>query len=272
MSAAIQFGPFKDETQDSTLENLREILDLLSGPADCIEKGLGSGQSQGSGQVSDQENIEIEISDDAHQSLLKVSMNIFHLLCPLPDTMGTKSNITGIKGNLNTILLSYLSYNQMSHPPLSISSIKAKEISCLFLSEHVFDLLPMAPVGNLDLIDRLFQLYFLPNLISKDYIIEHQHENKDENKNKNKDMNKTKVETDVMIRLKEKITWEELVIFCSICCVWGIKHSILAASMITKFRISLTELRAIRSDFTLFDFHMNGNILASDLQGLLSVS
>ena len=111
--------------------------------------GLGQGHGQGQG------HTDIDISNESRNSIFNASDNLL-LLLSYEEGL---TNILHTKGGLESVLLSLLSNNKTDFPPLSITSSKAKEVCLLFLSENVFNIVSMAPVGSANLMDRLFELH-----------------------------------------------------------------------------------------------------------------
>ena len=68
------------------------------------------------------------------------------------------------------------------------------------------------------------------------------------------------------------LTWIQLTNYCLTCAVWALQQSLLAATLMSEYQISLSELKAVRGLFTAFDERMNGHINTSDLPFLLKVS
>ena len=201
------------------------------------------GQGQGQG------HADIDISNESRNSILNASDNLL-LLLSYEEGL---TNILRTKGGLESVLLSLLSNNKTDLPPLSITSSKAKEVCLLFLSENVFNIVSMAPVGSANLIDKLFELHFSMPMISNTEVkvLENGVEG-------DKDVMKLISKVDALIR--SEVTWSELIVFCSVCSVWAVCHSLRAASLMAQYSISLSELRAVRSNFTTFDRQLDGHI------------
>ena len=217
--------------------------------------GLGQGHGQGQG------HTDIDISNESRNSIFNASDNLL-LLLSYEEGL---TNILHTKGGLESVLLSLLSNNKTDFPPLSITSSKAKEVCLLFLSENVFNIVSMAPVGSANLIDKLFELHFSMPMISNTEV--KVLENGEE---RDKDMMKLISKVDALII--SEVTWSELIVFCSVCSVWAVRHSLIAASLMAQYSISLSELRAVRSNFTTFDRQLDGHINAFDLRALLEVN
>ena len=215
--------------------------------------GLGQGQGQGQG------HTDIDISNESRNSILNASDNLL-LLLSYEEGL---TNILRTEGGLESVLLSLLSNNKTDLPPLSITSSKAKEVCLLFLSENVFNIVSMAPVGSANLIDKLFELHFSMISNTEVKVLENGVEG-------DKDMMKLISKVDALII--SEVTWSELIVFCSVCSVWAVRHSLLAASLMAQYSISLSELRAVRSNFTTFDRKLDGHINAFDLRALLEVN
>ena len=120
----------------------------------------------------------------------------------------------------------------------------------------------MAPVASANLIDKLFELYFSTASSKESEIL-----NKVGERGQDMMKMKSKIDTSIML----EVTWLDLIEFCSVCSVWGVRHSLLAATIMAQHHISLTELRAVRSIFTTFDRQLDGNINAFDFQDFLEV-
>ena len=295
------FGALRDETRDTAVEHLRDIIRMLSSTVDrfkSIPKDSqkqpdfgthkeGQGISIGQEHKQNQEHNDIDISNQSCISILNASGNLLQLisyekglsntpsgkgdlnsvLSNIPsgngDLNSVLSNIPSGKGDLNSVLLSLLSNNQSNLAPISVTSIKAKEICLLFLSEYVLNIISMAPVVSANLVDKLFELYFMTDSNKESEILNKVEEH-------DQDMMKVKSKIDTSIILE--VTWLELIEFCSVCSVWGVRHSLLAATIMAQHHISLTELKAVRSIFTTFDRQLDGNINAFEFQDFLEVS
>ena len=314
-SKCIHFGALRDETRDTAVEHLRDIIRMLSSTVDrfkSIPKDSqkqpdfgthkeGQGISIGQEHTQNQEHNDIDISNQSCISILNASGNLLQLisyekglsntpsgkgdlnsvlsnipsgngdlnsvLSNIPSGKGdlnsVLSNIPSGKGDLNSVLLSLLSNNQSNLAPISVTSIKAKEICLLFLSEYVLNIISMAPVVSANLVDKLFELYFMTDSNKESEILNKVEEH-------DQDMMKVKSKIDTSIILE--VTWLELIEFCSVCSVWGVRHSLLAATIMAQHHISLTELKAVRSIFTTFDRQLDGNINAFEFQDFLEVS
>ena len=281
------FGALRDETRDTAVEHLRDIIRMLSSTVDrfkSIPKDSqkqpdfgthkeGQGISIGQEHTQNQEHNDIDISNQSCISILNASGNLLQLISyekGLSNTPSGKgdlnsvlSNIPSGKGDLNSVLLSLLSNNQSNLAPISVTSIKAKEICLLFLSEYVLNIISMAPVVSANLVDKLFELYFMTDSNKESEIL-----NKVEEHDQEMMKVKSKIDTSIIL----EVTWLELIEFCSVCSVWGVRHSLLAATIMAQHHISLTELKAVRSIFTTFDRQLDGNINAFEFQDFLEVS
>ena len=286
-SKCVHFGALRDETRDTAVEHLKDIIRILSSTVDRFKRipehslkqtdfvahKEGQGIIIGRGHEQNQEHNDMDISNQSCISILNASGNLLQLLSyeeglsNIPNGTGdlnsVVSNNSSGKGDLNSVLLLLLSNNQTNLAPLSVTTIKAKEICLLFLSEYVLNIISMAPVASANLIDKLFELYFSTASSKESEIL-----NKVGERGQDMMKMKSKIDTSIML----EVTWLDLLEFCSVCSVWGVRHSLLAATIMAQHHISLTELRAVRSIFTTFDRQLDGNINAFDFQDFLAVS
>jgi hypothetical protein len=139
--------------------------------------------------------------------------------------------------NLDPALSAYLD-PQTPNPnpnPTVISLSKVKELSAAFFSSQISSSLSLAPILSDGLVVKLLTLFISIGLKDKD----------------------------------DDFTLYDLKQFCRLITVWGLFHAIQAASLITKYKISQVEVRALSVRFLEYDTELNGTIKASDLVLLL---
>jgi hypothetical protein len=67
----------------------------------------------------------------------------------------------------------------------------------------------------------------------------------------------------------QDLSWHKLTIFCYFSASWLLLHAVQAAKLVAEYKISFTELQAIRLVFMQYDSNLCGYIIAIDIQRVL---
>ena len=192
-------------------------------------------KSKGNGRVTGRTHC--GLSKDTRLSILAASSKLLALKEKLIVSSASSQPGGPSQGeDLNTVVLTLLSVRS---PPVTVSYTQARAVCGLFVSRCVLSTVAEAPSLGEGVQRRALTLFLLGRGTHPDS--------------------------------KEELIFQDLTGFCYSCAMWAVLQSLAAAKIIAEYQISLTELRAVRALFCVYDEGCNGRIHAANLLALLKV-